>query len=274
VSQGVCPFIATGTDSSKRSIGPNAAHACFATRPSQPLDLQRQEQLCLTPGFSSCPVFLAWAAREAAQPVDAPATAPANFSRTDLAAATLGTDEIDVAFDEIPEGSIWSAAPTPGEPRYELSPEEAERARLVPLHRRRSMDDEAPRAALRLPRIPGGTRGAAAALVLAAVVLFTLPTLLKGINGFIAGVTTNASPSPSPTVEASASPTPSPTPEAVLYRVKSGDTLVKIAGLYQVSIDVILSANPAIDRKKLTIYVGQELVIPRVIPDVVTSPSP
>ena len=60
----------------------------------------------------------------------------------------------------------------------------------------------------------------------------------------------------------------------MLYRVKSGDTLGKIAGLYQVSIDVILSANPAIDRKSLTIYTGQELIIPQVIPDVVTSPSP
>jgi hypothetical protein len=136
------------------------------------------------------------------------------------------------------------------------------------------MDDEAPRAALRLPKIPGGTRGAAALLVLAAVVLFSLPTMLKGVNGFIAGVTATPTPSASPTSEVSPSPTPTPTPEAVLYRVKSGDTLGKIAGLYQVSIDVILSANPAIDRKKLTIYVGQELIIPQVIPDVVTSPSP
>jgi LysM repeat protein len=136
------------------------------------------------------------------------------------------------------------------------------------------MDDEAPRAALRLPKIPGGTRGAAALLVLAAVVLFSLPTILKGVNGFIAGVTATPTPSASPTSDVSPSPTPTPTPEAVLYRVKSGDTLGKIAGIYQISIDVILSANPAIDRKSLTIYVGQELIIPQVIPDVVTSPSP
>jgi LysM repeat protein len=56
--------------------------------------------------------------------------------------------------------------------------------------------------------------------------------------------------------------------------VKQGEWLEKISGIYQVSIDVILSANPAIDRKTLTIYVGQELIIPQVIPDVVTSPSP
>jgi len=106
------------------------------------------------------------------------------------------------------------------------------------------------------------------------VLLFSLPTILKGVNGFIAGVTATPTPSASPTIDVSPSPTPTPTPEAVLYSVKSGDTLGKIAGTYQVSIDVILSANPAIDRKKLTIFVGQQLIIPQVIPDVVTSPSP
>jgi len=136
------------------------------------------------------------------------------------------------------------------------------------------MDDEAPRAPLRLPKIPGGTRGAAALLVLAGVILFSLPTILKGVNGFIAGITATPTPSASPTSEVIPSPTPVPTPEAVLYRVQSGDTLGKIAGIYQVSIDVILSANPTIDRKKLTIFVGQELIIPQVIPEVVTSPTP
>ena len=280
MSASVCPFIATSADSSKRSAQPSDAHSCYATRPAEPINLQRQSGVCLTPTFTTCPIFLAWAAREAAQTIDAPAPQPLPFGTpaasapVDLAAASLGTDEAIDEYDELPEGSIWSAAPAPGEPRYELSPEEAERVRLVPLHKRRSMDDEAPRAALRLPAIPGGTRGAAALLVLAAVVLFTLPTLIKGVNGFISGITSTPTPSASPTSEVSPSPTPTPTPESVVYRVKSGDYLDKIAGMYQVSIDVILSANPAIDRKSLTIYAGQELIIPQVIPDVVTSPSP
>jgi len=280
MSANVCPFIATATDSSKRSSEPNAAHSCFAKRPAEPIDLTRQGETCLTPTFTACPIFLAWASREAAQTVDAPAPQPLPFGTpaasapVDLAAASLGTDEVADGYDDLPEGSIWSAAPAPGEPNYELSPSEEERVRVVPLHKRRTMDDEAPRAALRLPKIPGGTRGAAALLVLAAVMLFSLPTILKGVNGFIAGVTATPTPSASPTSDVSPTPTPTPTPEAVLYRVKSGDTLGKIAGLYQVSIDVILSANPAIDRKSLTIYVGQELIIPQVIPDVVTSPSP
>jgi len=280
MSANVCPFIATGADSSKRSSEPSAAHSCFAKRPAEPIDLQRQSEICLTPTFTACPIFLAWASREAAQTIDAPAPqplpygTPAASAPVDLAAATLGIDEVDGAYDELPEGSIWSTAPAPGEPNYELSPSEEERVRVVPLHKRRSMDDEAPRAALRLPRIPGGTRGAAALLVLAAVVLFSLPTILKGVNGFIAGVTATTTPSASPTSDVSPSPTPTPTPEAKIHRVKQGEWLEKISGIYQVSIDVILSANPAIDRKTLTIYAGQELIIPQVIPDVVTSPSP
>jgi LysM repeat protein len=59
----------------------------------------------------------------------------------------------------------------------------------------------------------------------------------------------------------------------VLYRVKSGDTLGRIAERFQVSIDVIMSANPEITSPEL-IRVGQELIIPQTIPDVVTSPSP
>ena len=135
------------------------------------------------------------------------------------------------------------------------------------------MDDEAPRAPLRLPKIPGGTRGAAALLVLAAVVLFSLPTILKGVNGFIAGVTATPTASASPTADVSPTPTPTPTPETVIYRVKLGDNLGKIAERFQVSIDVIMSANPEITSPEL-IRAGQELIIPQVIPDVVTSPSP
>ncbi len=279
MSANVCPFIATGTDSSKRSSEPSVAHSCFAKRPAEPIDLTRQGETCLTPTFTACPIFLAWASREAAQTIDAPAPqplpygTPAASAPVDLAAATLGIDEVDGAYDELPEGSIWSAAPPPEDPNYELSASEEERVRVVPLHKRRTMDDEAPRAALRLPKIPGGTRGAAALLVLAAVVLFSLPTILKGVNGFIAGVTATPTPSASPTSDVSPSPTPTPTPEAVLYRVKSGDTLGKIAEKFQVSIDVIMSANPEITSPEL-IRAGQEIIIPQGIPDVVTSPSP
>mgnify|MGYP000344640093 FL=1 len=279
MSANVCPFIATGADSSKRSSEPSAAHSCFATRPAEPINLQRQSDICLTPTFTACPIFLAWASREAAQTIDAPAPqplpygTPAASAPVDLAAATLGIDEVEGEYEELPEGSIRYTAQTPADPGFELSPSEEERVRVVPLHKRRSMDDEAPRAALRLPKIPGGTRGAAALLVLAAVVLFSIPTILKGVNGFIAGVTATPSPIASPTSDVSPSPTPTPTPESLIYRVKSGDTLGKIAERFQVSIELIMSVNPEITRPEL-INVGQDLIIPQGIPDVVTSPTP
>ena len=279
MSANVCPFIATGADSSKRSSEPSAAHSCFATRPAEPINLQRQSDICLTPTFTACPIFLAWASREAAQTIDAPAPqplpygTPAASAPVDLAAATLGIDEVEGEYEELPEGSIWSTAPTPADPGFELSPSEEERVRVVPLHKRRSMDDEAPRAALRLPNIPGGTRGAAALLVLAAVIIFSIPTILKGVNGFIAGVTATPPPSASPTSDVSPSPTPTPTPESLIYRVKSGDTLGEIAERFQVSIELIMSVNPEITRPEL-INVGQDLIIPQGIPDVVTSPTP
>ena len=279
MSANVCPFIATGADSSKRSSQPSAAHSCFAKRPAEPIDLQRQGDICLTPTFTACPIFLAWASREAAQTVDGPAPQPLPFGTpaasapVDLAAATLGIDEVEGEYDELPEGSIWSTAPTPADPGFELSPSEEERVRVVPLHKRRSMDDEAPRAALRLPKIPGGTRGAAALLVLAAVVLFSLPTILKGVNGFIAGVTATPTPSASPTSDVSPSPTPTPTPAPRTYIVKQGDSLGGIAAQYLISMEVIMSANPQIKNPNL-IKAGDVLIIPQVIPDVVTSPSP
>jgi nucleoid-associated protein YgaU len=279
MSANVCPFIATGADSSKRSSQPSAAHSCFAKRPAEPIDLQRQDEICLTPTFTACPIFLAWASREAAQTVDGPAPQPLPFGTpaasapVDLAAATLGIDEVDGAYDELPEGSIWSAAPPPEDPNYELSASEEERVRVVPLHKRRTMDDEAPRAALRLPKIPGGTRGAAALLVLAAVVLFSLPTILKGVNGFIAGVTATPTPSASPTIDVSPTPTSTSTPAPKTYTVKQGDNLGDIAKQFQISMDVIMSANPQIKSPNL-IRAGDVLIIPQGIPDVVTSPSP
>ena len=49
--------------------------------------------------------------------------------------------------------------------------------------------------------------------------------------------------------------------------------MAKISARYQVSIDVILGANPAI-KDPAKIYVGQQIIIPSVTPDVTASPSP
>jgi LysM repeat protein len=117
-------------------------------------------------------------------------------------------------------------------------------------------------------RGPGGIpRLAAYALivVLVGVVLFALPLLLQAIGGGGADASPTPAPSASvgPTVEPSA--TPVPTPEEVVYIVKSGDSLSKIAAKYGVTVDQVMAANPDIKNPNL-IAVGDRIVIPRPLP--------
>ena len=277
MSATVCPFIAIATDSGKRLSGANAAHACFAQRPSQPIELDHQEQLCLTATFSSCPLFAAWAAREAAQAIST-ATPPAvgsdawstsqEVSVDALAAASRGEGE--QPFDSKDDDTIWSLAAAQ---QQQLSPQEEERVRVVPLHQRRSLEDEVPRAMIRLPRRLSSLRSFAAFILLLGVTLFATPSILKGIGALVSGLGSEPTPVASATATPEASPTPEPTPEQVVYTIKSGDTLTEISQKFQVSIDVIIGANPEVTDPN-NLRIGQRLIIPSVIPDVVVSPSP
>ncbi len=272
-----CPFIAIATDSGKRLSEASAAHACFAQRPSQPIELDHQEQLCLTATFSSCPLFVAWAAREAAQAIST-ATPPAvgsdawstsqEVSAGALAAASRGEGE--QPFNSSSDGTIWSLAAAP---LQALSPEDKERVRVVPLHQRRALEDEVPRAMIRLPRRLSSLRSFTAFILLLGVALFATPSILKSIGALIDGVGGEPVPVASATATADASPTPEPTPEQVVYTIKSGDTLSEISQKFQVSIDVIIGANPEVTDPN-NLRIGQRLIIPSVIPDVVVSPSP
>lgn len=278
MSATVCPFIALATDSGKRLATANAAHACFAQRPAQPIELGHQERLCLSATFSGCPLFVAWAAREAAQAIDpsAPASLGSGAWSTaqglgvdTLAAASRGDGESPSGAED--DGTIWSVAAQP--PPRPLSPAEEERARVVPLHQRRALEDEVPRAMVRLPRRLSSLRSFAAFIVLLGVALFAAPSIFKGIGEIVSGGGSESSPTASPSATVEASPTPEPTPEPVIYTVKSGDSLFKISQEFKISVDAILGANPEVtDPSKLTI--GQQLIIPTVIPDVVISPSP
>ena len=191
MSATVCPFIAIATDSGKRLSGANAAHACFAQRPSQPIELDHQERLCLTATFTSCTLFVAWAAREAAQAIST-ATPPAvgsdawstsqGVSVDALAAASRGEGE--QPFDTSNDGTIWSLA---AESQQPLSPEEEERVRVVPLHQRRALEDEVPHAMIRLPRRLSSLRSFAAFVLLLGVALFAAPSIFKGIGALVSG---------------------------------------------------------------------------------------
>jgi len=277
MSATVCPFIAIATDSGKRLSRANPAHACYAQRPSQPIELDHQERLCLTATFTSCTLFVAWAAREAAQAIST-ATPPTvgsdawstsqEVSVDALAAASRGEGE--QPFDSKDDDTIWSLAAASQQP---LSPEEEERVRVVPLHQRRSLEDEVPRAIIRLPRRLSSLRSFAAFILLLGVALFAAPSILKGIGALVSGLGSEPTPVASATATPEASPTPEPTSEPVVYTIKRGDTLSEISQKFQVSIDVIIGANPEVTDPN-NLRIGQQLIIPSVIPDVVVSPSP
>jgi LysM repeat protein len=260
----VCPFLAIATDSSKRLPSPHITHACFAQRPAQQIELDHQGSYCLSATFTACPAFVAWAAREAAQPLTAAVPLPTE----ELAAASRG-DEGSLA-PHVDDGTIWSTAGLAAPPVVE---EDEERARVLPLHHRKSLDDELPKALIRLPRALSSLRSFAALVVLIGVILFATPSILKGVGSLLSGVGQEASPSASATPDVSTAPTPTPTAAPVIHVVKSGDTLFAISQEYKVSIEAIIGANPQVGNPN-NLKIGEQLLIPNVLPNVEISPTP
>jgi LysM repeat protein len=101
----------------------------------------------------------------------------------------------------------------------------------------------------------------AVALGIAAIAVFSLPTIL-GLGQTNDGGGVVSSPSRAPaTSAASAGPTTKPPTTAQVYVVKAGDNLGKIAKRFNTTIEAILRVNPQIkDANK--IKVGDEITIP------------
>ena len=99
----------------------------------------------------------------------------------------------------------------------------------------------------------------AGAIAIAALILFMLPAII-GIGG--GGSSSSASPSGSrPAATRSAAPTVEAAPTPVVYVIKKGDTLSKVANKFGVDLDALLAANPTIkDPNKISL--GQQIVIP------------
>jgi hypothetical protein len=113
----------------------------------------------------------------------------------------------------------------------------------------------------------------AAAIGIAALVLFFLPALL----GLGSDEQASGSPTPSAAPSQSAEPTATPAATPVVYTIKKGDTLSKIAIAHGVTMEELLASNPAIkDPNKIT--EGQQITIPvpePAVPDEFGgSPSP
>jgi LysM repeat protein len=103
---------------------------------------------------------------------------------------------------------------------------------------------------------------AALALLVAAIVLFSLPFLLHlGGGGGGAAITPGTSVEPS----VSTAPTEAPAATPQTYVIKSGDTLLKIAKKFGLTVDELLAANKQIKNPN-KIAVGDELIIPIAAP--------
>ncbi|MFV2064064.1 MAG: hypothetical protein ACC726_11215, partial [Chloroflexota bacterium] len=64
----VCPFVALAEDRNRRADAPDQANRCYAEPAPRQRDLAYQADYCYSHDFASCSVFLAWAARNAAEP--------------------------------------------------------------------------------------------------------------------------------------------------------------------------------------------------------------
>ena len=95
------------------------------------------------------------------------------------------------------------------------------------------------------------------AVAIAAVALFFLPALLGLGSPDAAAPTPTPTPSPTRSIE----PTPEPAPTPIIYVIKAGDTMSKIATDHGVTIEQLMAANPTIkDPNKIA--EGQQIIIP------------
>jgi LysM repeat protein len=112
-------------------------------------------------------------------------------------------------------------------------------------------------------RWPFGIVRAAAAAIAATLVLVACtgsivpkPRITPSPTAFVA-----LTPSPDPAATPTPPPTPTPGPTPVTYRVRSGDTLSRIANRFTRTLGQLITANPAITDPN-HIEIGQLLIIP------------
>ena len=271
----VCPFVAFADERDLRAAEPDHRHRCYAESPPAPRALAHQSRYCLSPTFTGCPIFQDWAAREAARVSDAPAPA--------MPAPDGGLfDEPSAAGGEL-FGGTSAAGPSAASASPYASAEdddlgrglaEDEDAGFTAAPASREWERVRPRRDY--PRLGRSRRTspvlmALVLLAVAAVAVFLLPSVLRGLLGGGTGASPSATASGSgsvaPTGSATVvpSPTATPGPTQLIYVVKSGDTLTRIADQFDVTVEQILAANPEITNAN-NINVGQQIVIPTATP--------
>jgi LysM repeat protein len=110
------------------------------------------------------------------------------------------------------------------------------------------------------------------ALVVAALLLFLLPTILN-IGGRVQAPGTSVASPTGAAASASLEPTPVPAPTPHIYTIKAGDALARIARQFGLTLEQLLAANKDI-KDPNRIQAGQKIVIPTPPPDEVSGESP
>jgi hypothetical protein len=109
-----------------------------------------------------------------------------------------------------------------------------------------------------LPAVPR-TLGLFGLVVVLALALLLLPTILNlGGTGSPGG---SAGASQAPRASSSLAPTEVPAATPIVYTIKKGDTLLKVAKAHGITIEELLAANPAIKNPN-KISEGQQITIP------------
>src|SRR5262249_43352985 len=110
-----------------------------------------------------------------------------------------------------------------------------------------------------VPQVPRIAVMAVAIGLLAVLLFFFAPGILNLGGG--GGGSGGASPSPSAAPSISFEPTEPPAPTPVVYTIKKGDTLSKVAKAHGITLDELLQANPSIKNPN-KVSEGQQIVIP------------
>ncbi len=107
-----------------------------------------------------------------------------------------------------------------------------------------------------------------AAVIIAAVALFTLPGLVGVGNPpqSLSAPSPSTSPSNAGPSATPAAPTPVPGPTAQIYLVQSGDTMSRIANRFGVPLQVLIDANKVTIPDPNKLDIGQEVTIPVIAP--------
>ena len=110
-----------------------------------------------------------------------------------------------------------------------------------------------------MPAVPR-TLGLFGLVVVLALALLLLPTILN-LGGGTGSPGASAGASQAPRSSSSLAPTEVPAATPIVYTIKKGDTLLKVAKAHGITIEELLAANPAIKNPN-KISEGQQITIP------------